>query len=191
MDYSEDSDNDLYRRFAAGDRKGYTLLVERHTDKFYGLAWRMSGHNQDAEDIVQDAFIKIWQRPELFNPDKGVKFTTWFYRVVVNLSLDKMRKKKPKSASDFLESIQDDAQGADDDLADKQKQAAIELAIQSLPERQKVALNLCFYEGVSNAEAAEIMEVGVKALESLLMRAKKNLKDHLLRDDQIKEVVHG
>lgn len=187
----EVSDNDLYRRFASGDTVAYTLLVERHTDRFYGLAWRMCGQKQDAEDIVQDAFIKIWQNPSLFNPDKGVKFTTWFYRVIVNLSYDVGRKKKPQAPPEILDYMVADGAAADEVMIQRQVETEVESAIQLLPGRQKTALNLCFYEGLSNAETAEIMGVGVKALESLLMRAKTKLKDILRRDDRAKEAING
>ena len=189
--YREASDNELYRRFSSGDTAAYTVLVDRHTDRFYGLAWRMCGQDQEAEDIVQDAFLKLWQNPKLFNPDKGSKFTTWFYRVVVNLSYDAGRKKKPQAAPEVLDFMADDAEATDEAIARKQVKTEVEIAIQSLPERQRTALNLCFYEDLSNAEAAEIMGVGIKALESLLMRAKKGLKDILLREQRAKEAING
>jgi RNA polymerase sigma-70 factor (ECF subfamily) len=81
----------------------------------------------------------------------------------------------------MLEHFADTRAGQEEELATAQEQEFLENAIQALPERQKAALNLCFYEGLSNKDAADILGVGIKALESLLMRAKKSLKDELMR----------
>lgn len=173
------SDESLMERVKGGDHQAFATLVERHTGLFYGAAYRMCGQDQEAEDIVQDAFLKLWQKPDSFDVDRGVKFTTWFYRVVTNLAIDKVRRKKPQAGPEPLEYIADSAPLADQMLEGHEKEGVLEAAIQSLPDRQKVALNLCFYEGLSNKEAAEILGVGVKALESLLMRAKKALREDL------------
>lgn len=173
------SDEELVRRISESDHGAFAQLVERHSKLFFSAAYRMVSNPEEAEDIVQDAYIKLWQRPEAFDPSKGVKFTTWFYRVVTNLAIDQTRKRKPQVKSEVLDVMADKAPLADEQLSESDEQAMLEDAIQRLPERQKAALNLCFYEGLSNKEAAEILDVGVKALESLLMRAKKSLKDDL------------
>lgn len=175
----EQSDEELVRRISEGEHDAFAQLVERHSKLFFSAAYRMTSNNEEAEDIVQDAYIKLWQRPERFDPSKGVKFTTWFYRVVTNLAIDQTRKRKPQVKSEVLDYMADDTPLADEQLSESDEQAVLEEAIQRLPERQKAALNLCFYEGLSNKEAAEVLEIGVKALESLLMRAKKALKEDL------------
>lgn len=175
----EQSDEELVRRISEGEHDAFAQLVERHSKLFFTAAYRMTSNNEEAEDIVQDAYIKLWQRPERFDPSKGVKFTTWFYRVVTNLAIDQTRKRKPQVKSEVLDYMADDTPLADERLSESDEQAVLEDAIQRLPERQKAALNLCFYEGLSNKEAAEVLEIGVKALESLLMRAKKALKEDL------------
>lgn len=171
------SDESLMVRVCAGDHDAFACLVHRHSRMFFSAAYRMCGQAEEAEDIVQDSFMKLWKNPQAWNPDAGAKFSTWFYRVVTNQALDHLRKKRPQApVSDLLS---DDAPDALDGLEERQLQANLESAIQALPERQKAALNLCFYEGLSNKEAAEVLGVGVKALESLLMRAKGALRDHL------------
>jgi RNA polymerase sigma-70 factor (ECF subfamily) len=182
----QDSDELLMARIARGDHGAFATLVRRHTDKFYATAYRICGRRDEAEDILQDAFLKLWDRPGLYDESRGAKFTTWFYRVVTNQALDRMRKVKPMQGGDALDSLSDHAPRQDDALAASEEQKAVETAIQSLPERQKTALNLCFYEGLSNKEAADIMGVGIKALESLLIRAKTGLRDELTRQGFIK-----
>jgi len=170
------SDESLMEAICDGDQQAFATLVGRHTNMFYSAAYRVCGNAIESEDIVQDAFLKLWSKPQAFNPEKKVKFTTWFYRVVTNVAIDAARKKKPQSSPEVIDFMADKADLADETLVQNEEQAALEVAIQELPERQKLALNLCFYEGLSNKEAAEILGVGVKALESLLMRAKRSLK---------------
>lgn len=173
------TDESLVARICESDHQAFAQIVERHSGLFFQAAYRMCANAEDAEEIVQEAFIKLWKNPQAFDASKGTKFTTWFYRVVTNLAIDHVRRKKPQAGPDVLDYMADKAPLADQALEDKDQQGALEAAIQNLPERQKAALNLCFYEGLSNKEAADVLGVGVKALESLLMRAKKTLKDEL------------
>lgn len=178
----EDEDHDLMVKISHGDHDAYNILVRRHIDKFYGLAWRMTSDVNDAEDIVQDAFLKIWKKPDLFDPSRGVKFTTWFYRIVVNVSHDYSRKNKKSVATDKLDALPFEGKSQSVALVDKEQQTQLERAILALPLKQKTALNLCVYEECSNREAADIMGIGVKALESLLVRAKKAIKSQLQQE---------
>lgn len=176
-------DESLMVRIQKGDHQAFSILVRRHAQRFFAAAYRMSGRADEAEDVVQEAFLKLWQRPQAFDAGKGAKFTTWFYRVVTNLAIDKGRRRKNEVGPSALDFIADDRESAQACLEVSEKGRAVEAAIQSLPARQKLALNLCFYEELSNKEAAEILGVGVKALESLLMRAKAALKEKLARQD--------
>lgn len=182
MNYLPDEpDEGLIGRIKNGDHQAFALLVRRHTDKFYGLAWRLLNNDAEADDVVQDAFLKLWVQPDLFRVDAGVKFTTWFYRVVSNMAVDKLRGRKRWTSDDALECMADNAALSDQNYEDKQMKAHIEQSVAALPERQKLALNLCFYQDVSVQEAATIIGVGEKAVESLLMRAKAGLRNDLIR----------
>ena len=185
------NDESLVALICEGDHRAFAMLVERHTRMFYAAAYRVCGDGVQSEDIVQDAFLKFWTKPQAFDASKGVKFTTWFYRVVTNVAIDAMRKKKPMASDDVISFAADNAMLADEAMVVSEEQAALEAAIQELPERQKLALNLCVYEGLSNKEAAEVLGVGVKALESLLMRAKKSLKETFAARDVKERVSHG
>lgn len=180
-------DEELMERLAKGDHQAFCALVRRHTQRFYACAYRVCMNQDDAEDAVQNAFLKIWQNPSVWKTGKGAKFTTWFYRVVNNAAIDIVRKRKNNAGSEVLEYMPDNASSQEQNLQDKQQQQDLEQAIDALPERQKQALNLCFYDGFSNKEAAEILGVGLKALESLLMRAKAGLKENLVQQGLVKK----
>jgi len=173
------SDESLMALIVEGDHRAFASLVERHNRMFFAAAYRICANGIESEDIVQDAFLKLWKKPGAFDATKGVKFTTWFYRVVTNVAIDAARKKKPHASDEVIAFQADQGALADEMMEANEQQTALEAAIQELPERQKLALNLCFYEDLSNKEAADILGIGVKALESLLMRAKKSLKETL------------
>lgn len=177
MALSETSDEALMERIQRGERSAFADLVQRHTNRFYRLAYRMTAAKDDAEDIVQQAFLKLWEDPQKWKRAKKSKFTTWFYRVVVNLCLDANKKKRPQHLERNGQ-LSDGKQhaSAETQLMQKRQQQWLEQSLAELPARQQVALNLCFYEGLSNREAAEVMGLRIKALESLLMRAKQQLK---------------
>lgn len=179
----EENDESLVARVQGGDHQAFALLVRRHSGMFYAAAYRMLNSAAEAEDVVQDSFLKFWNNPGLWDPRRKVKFTTWFYRVVTNAAIDAgRRRKRTVSGEGVFEILPDARPGAEETLHAAHVQDALENAIQALPERQRAALNLCFYEGLSNKEAAEILGIKHKALESLLMRAKAGVKDHLMQD---------
>jgi RNA polymerase sigma-70 factor (ECF subfamily) len=179
-DLSHLDDESLIQRIRKESHEAFAVLVKRYSKRFYSIAYRLVINKADAEDIVQEAFLKVWYRPQLWNPDKQVKFTTWFYKVIINLCLDHNKKKKPLALPEDLQ-LADKQPGQDVLLDIHQRQALLNHFMQKLPERQELALNLCFYEGLSNKEAAEIIGVEVKALQSLIMRAKTTLKGKVKR----------
>jgi RNA polymerase sigma-70 factor (ECF subfamily) len=170
--WPEKDDEELLALIQHGSQEAFSVLVQRHTERFYRLAYRYLQSKETAEDVVQDAFVK-WQA------ERNNKFTTWFYRVVVNLCLDWQKKKKPLELGDQELSIADDRDTPDSAMIHAQEQKILEKEIAALPERQRTALNLCFDEGLSNHEAAEVMGLKLKALQSLVMRAKTTLKERL------------
>lgn len=173
-------DETLLHRIREGQHDAFSELVCRHVKRFYSIAYRILNNKDEAEDIVQEAFLKLWDKPGLWDRTRQAKFTTWFYKVVTNLCLDHNKKKKPVTLPEDLHII-DGKPNEIDLLEQRQKQAMLENFIRELPKRQQLALNLCFYEGLSNKEAAEIIDIKVKALQSLIMRAKITLKEKINR----------
>lgn len=186
-DFENEPDESLLDHIKNGNQRAFACLVRRHVKRFHAAAYRMCGNQQESEDIVQDAFLKLWTKPDSWDPSRKVKFVTWFYRIVTNLSIDRMRRKKAVSVGEVIDVFADTRDSQEDVLFEKERQAALEGAIQTLPDRQKAALNLCFYEGLSNKDAAEILGVSVKALESLLVRAKAVLKEDLSKRGVLNE----
>ena len=177
-DYSQLSDDSLLQQLQQGSHLAFSELVSRYTQRFFRLAYRYVSQKEAAEDVVQRAFLKLWEKPSRYDASKGVKFTTWFSRVIINQGLDMQKKRTPLLLAEKYEAV-DDSDGQEKQLIDAQQKVQLEHAIRSLPARQQTALNLCFYEQVSNAEAAQVMDVSVGAVESLLMRAKTNLRTKL------------
>ena len=176
--WPEKDDHELLALIQDGNGQAFATLVERHTERFYRLAYRYLQNKAAAEDVVQDAFVKLWENPAIWEPERNSRFTTWFYRVVVNLCLDLQKRKKPVALDEEIPLI-DDREPADEMMMRLQEQKALEKEIAALPERQRTALNLCFDEGLSNQEAAAVMGVKLKALQSLIMRAKTTLKERM------------
>jgi RNA polymerase sigma-70 factor (ECF subfamily) len=178
--FSHLDDASLIQEIQQGSHEAFATIVNRHTNRFYRIAYRLVFNKGDAEDVVQEAFLRIWERPQLWNPSRQAKFTTWFYKVVINLCLDLNKRKKPLHLPEDME-ILDRNPGQDALLDIHQEQALLDGFIKQLPARQQLALNLTFYEGLSNQEAADIIGIKVKALQSLIMRAKGTLKEKVRR----------
>src|SRR4029079_17505881 len=138
--WPEKEDHELLALVQEGSHPAFAELVRRHTERFYRLAYRYVQSKEAAEDMVQDAFLKLWEDPHRWQPDKNTKFTTWFYRVVVNLCLDRQKKKTPLPIPEHME-FTDDTPAQDEMLAPRQAQHLLESAIPRLPERQRTALN--------------------------------------------------
>jgi RNA polymerase sigma-70 factor (ECF subfamily) len=169
------TDEQLMVLMQVHNHAAFSELVMRHSDRFYALSYRTLFNQSDAEDIVQESFLKLWDKPAMWQPRRGAQFKTWFYCIIVNACYDFNKKKSSQELSlvdhDYEES-------AAEDVVD-QELSGVEAALKNLPERQRTALNLCFYEALSNKEAAGIMGIRLKALQSLIMRAKASLKTHL------------
>jgi RNA polymerase sigma-70 factor (ECF subfamily) len=176
--WPEKDDHELLALVQDGSHPAFAELVKRHTERFYRLAFRYLQNKEAAEDVVQDAFLKLWEDPGKWQADRNAKFTTWFYRVVVNLCLDWQKRKRPVELNEEMPLV-DDRETADQAMLRSEEQRALEKEIAALPERQRTALNLCFDEGLSNQDAADAMGVNLKALQSLIMRAKTTLKERM------------
>lgn len=179
---AENSDDGLLAQIAEGDRRAFAQLMDRHIDRAHGLAKRVLGNKSDAEDVVQDAFMKVWQKAGQWQPGRA-QFSTWLYRVVVNRCLD-LKRKPVNTALDNIAEQSDDRPDAYEDIAARERQAKITKAVADLPERQRTAIALSYTAGMSNAQAAETMEISVKAFESLLVRAKRELRGRLSGDGE-------
>ncbi|MCB9990782.1 MAG: sigma-70 family RNA polymerase sigma factor [Rhodospirillales bacterium] len=172
------SDEDLMADIAGGDREAFRVLAERYMNLFYSVAFRMYPQRADAEDVVQEALLRLWSKAHLWKAGTGAAVSTWLYRLTYNLCVDQKRRNK-HTVTDLDDDYVDPDAAADQRIQDKQTGAIVGKALQNLPERQRVALVLCHYQGLSNAEAADIMGTSVKGVEGLLVRARKALQAEL------------
>ena len=173
----EDPDAALVARAGRGDRAAAQELMARHLPKMMTLARRMLSDRGEAEDAVQDAFLKVWTHAARWEPGKA-KFETWLYRVTLNQCYDRLRRRIPANLDEAID-IADAAPSPEARLGNVAIQAEIERAISDLPERQRAAILLCHYQECGNIEAAEILGISVEALESLLARGRRTLRAQL------------
>lgn len=176
---SEPSDGALIERSRAGDAAAIALLVERHADSVYRIAYRLVGKKAEAEDIAQDVLIRMLNYREGWL--SKTSFHVWLRRAVYNRMVDIHRKNRPwlMSGLDSAAEVSDSALAQDSALAADETNARVAAAVLDLPLRQRMAVTLCFYEQMSLAEAGEILKVSVGAVESLLHRAKQTLRQKL------------
>lgn len=167
------SELDQITRAANGDRAAQAALVNRNMPIVFRVAYRMLQDRAEAEDVTQETFLRAWKTLPNWQPK--AKFSTWACTVALNLCRDRLRKKKPVLMDEVPERI-DTALRPEESLASQQAISGIERKIAALPERQREALSLCALEGMTNIEAAATMDVSVRALESLLARARRALK---------------
>jgi RNA polymerase sigma-70 factor (ECF subfamily) len=170
------SDEELMGQVARGDMGAFGELAERHQDRAWRIAYHYVGDRSEAEDLAQEAFLRILSAASTYRP--SARFTTYLYRVVANLCLDYRRKKRPSSVGEMpaRESLTD----APDQRLDAQERGrAIQAALEHLPDRQRMAVVLRYYEGLSLGDLAESMDATYKAVERLLARARASLESHL------------
>ena len=169
-------DAELMARVAAGDQQACRQLVESHLGPVLGLAQRMLGEPSAAEDVAQEAFLRLWRQSGSWRPE--ARIGTWLYRVTHNLAIDQLRGRR-RLDSDALPEQIDPAPGPACRQQRVQVGRLVEAALGRLPERQRTAITLVHHQELSNIEAAEIMAVSVEALESLLSRGRRALRAEL------------
>ncbi len=173
-----DSDDALMERTAAGDDAAFETLAARHMRRAVTLAQRLTGNASDADEIAQDAFLRVWRHAERWETGRA-RFSTWLYRIVTNLAID--RKRKPEwQPLDTAVELPDDAPDAVERIAEKQTADRIEAALRRLPDRQRAAVVLFHQEGLSLRQAAEVLKISETAFESLLARGRQALRAALI-----------
>ena len=186
-----DPDADILQGLASGQSSALGTLMDRHLAAIKSCAWHMVGDEMIAEDIAQEVFIKAWKQAPNWQPGRA-KFSTWLYRVTKNLCYDRLRKKTeiyPEIIPDMIDERPLANQVVELRQTSTAQKTKIDRAMAQLPDRQRMAITLCHYRELSQIEAAEIMEIRVRAYEGLLARGRKSLREQLKRHKR--ELLEG
>jgi len=185
------NDKELIQKVAAKDHGAFKALVDRYQSLVINTCYNLLGNRQDAEDVAQEVFFQVYKSAQKFRQE--AKLSTWLYRIAVNRSLNFIRDKKRsgwlRNLSSLLEGQRQevsDVPASNSDRPDialekKERNAVVQRAIDSLPDKQRAAFVLHKYEGLSYQEIAEILEHSLSSVESLIHRAKLNLQKRLVR----------
>ncbi|MBD1202878.1 MAG: RNA polymerase sigma factor [Rhodobacteraceae bacterium] len=170
------SDEVVLARYAAGDPVAARVLTQRLVPRVLGYAARLLGDGAEAEDVAQEAMLRLWRAAPGWRAGEA-QVSTWLYRVVTNLCTDRLRarKRRPAAALDEAPEVPDGAKGAEAGMMEADRMGALQAALDALPERQRQAVVLRHIEGLGNPEIAAVMDIGVEAVESLTARAKRAL----------------
>ncbi len=176
-----ENDADLLAASARRDAAAFGRLVAKYHGLVFRVVWRITNGNVESEDIAQEAFLKLWNNPAQLREAGALK--GWLARVAHNLAMDWFRHRGSGASLDDVE-VADQRPSAEDNLSRDWVTRRIDVAVATLPERQKLALTLVHFEHFSQPDAAAVMELSVDALESLLARARRSLKEKLADDRQ-------
>jgi RNA polymerase sigma-70 factor (ECF subfamily) len=185
------TDEDLVQRAGDGSEAAFDNLVDRYTPIVFRIAFGITGTREEAEDVVQETFLNVFKNLDNFTPSRAA-FKTWILTIARNNSINKFKYLKRRAAKLFSEFSTEEPEqvlsdhlgsfgqaDAETMLASKQEFHLVETAFRKLPERQRTALMLKAWEGLSYAEISEVMKISVSAVESLIFRARKQLMDML------------
>lgn len=176
-----DPDADLVARVSKGETGAVREMVARKLPRLLALATRMLGDRDEANDVAQETFMRLWKEAARWQPGQA-RFDTWLHRVAMNLCYDRLRSSRNRvmaAGSDALEDAQEPVDLGplpDERLSERERDGRIRNALAALPPRQREALVLQYYQELSNVEAAQLMGISTEALESLLSRARRSLR---------------
>ncbi|MGC3988807.1 MAG: sigma-70 family RNA polymerase sigma factor, partial [Chthoniobacteraceae bacterium] len=172
-------------RVRAGDTDAFRDLIEAHQTRVVGTVAKMLGDDTDAEDIAQQVFIRVWNSAQRYQPT--AKFTTWLFKITRNLVFNELRRRRRHPVTPLEREAEEhnfqaadvSSRSPDHSLLDSEMQAAIQKAIDSLPEIQRMAIVLRRYEDMPYEEIAEVLKLSVPAVKSVLFRARVELRERL------------
>ncbi|CRM98081.1 Sigma-W factor [Pseudomonas sp. 22 E 5] len=174
-----DPDVELLARIGNNEPAAVNEMVTRKLPRLLALASRILGDADEAKDVAQESFLRIWRQAASWRSGEA-RFDTWLHRVALNLCHDRLRRRKerPLNEEEALE-LADSAPSLDEQLESADRNARMAAALAALPARQREAIVLQYYQELSNIDAAALMNISVEALESLLSRARRQLRSQL------------
>ena len=180
-DVENERDVTLMRLIGSGDEEAMRELVKRYQNRVYGTIARMLGSEREAEDLAQQVFVRVWKSAGRYQP--SAKFTTWLFTIVRNLIFSETRRRGRADLNNPVdEEMRDDQEKTPSaEILDKEKMAAIQSAIDALPEQQRMAIILRRYEEMPYEEMAVVLKQTVLGVKSLLFRARTALRESFVR----------
>lgn len=173
---ANDEDARLMRRVAEGDAQAYRQLVDTHVRSILAFGARLLNDREEAEELAQETFLRAWQHAERYEPTS--RLTTWLHTIARNQALDRLRKRRPSPDMNAVEEAPGSSRPSEY-LERKRTAQRVSEALERLAPRQRAAITLVHYQGLSHVEAADVLGVGVEAVESLLSRARRKLRESL------------
>lgn len=172
-------------RVQARDSEAFEHLMVRHGGALHSYLYRMNPNPSDVDELGQEAFLRVWQHAGRWRPERA-RFSTWLFRIGHNLCIDRHRKYRwiaPIKTDETVETAEPTSlrRAPDQAFEEEQRRQAVRRAVAELPERQRSALLLCQFHGMSNQQVADILEISLAAVESLLARARRMLKEQLVQ----------
>ncbi len=174
----DQSDDDLLRLYATGDQKAASELTARLLPRVYGHARRILGDGTEAEDVAQEAMVRMWRSAPNWRYGEA-QVSTWLFKVTANLCTDRLRRRRSVGIDEISEPM-DTSPAMETRLQRQSRDSALQHALAQLPERQRQAVVLRHLDGLSNPEIAEIMDISARAVESLTARGKRALAELLI-----------
>lgn len=176
----EETDDDLLRATARGDERAFGRLVSRHIDRVRRVSKAYVGSLADADDIAQEVFLSVWRNAGKWQAGEA-RFSTWLYKVTTNRCIDHARRRRLKSwiGLDRIEAIFSSGDDPERQLAGRDDLALAGRAVAALPERQRMAILLSVVAELANPQIAETMEISTGAVEQLLVRARRTLREQM------------
>ena len=187
------TNEDLMCRVTAGDKHAFEALVYRHQRQVLNFIFRFLGDQTEAEDLTQEVFLRVWKSSKNNKPD--AKFTTWLYRIAINLCINRQKalrmrrwfsvsethSQKQNSEEAIFPDEGSETVSAENHLINSEQSRRLLNALNDLPTSQRLAIVLKIYDGLSYHEISQLMNRSVSAVDSLLIRAKKNLRKKLAK----------
>lgn len=183
LDLQHDSDDvALMTAIANGDRDAFQVFLSRHLTAVVQFARRYLTSKSDAEDIAQETFFRVWQKASSWTPS-GFSPRSWLYRITYNLCIDEIRR-RPTTEDSTNNTFEHATASLETTIENTSRLEQIVHTLMLLPERQQTAISLCALQGLSNKEAAAVMDISIEALESLLSRGRRQLRSQLQQDGE-------
>ena len=174
-------DRELLERCIRGEREAFRRLVERHHQYAFSLAFRILCNEEDAKDVAQEAFIRVWSHMPSFDPD--TRFTTWLYRIVVNLAYDRVRSRERRRQTplEALDEAPHEDMSQDTELMNRDLAARIIQFAGSLPRMQRLVFVLRDLQACTVQETAQVLAISENAVKANLCIARRTIRAHMVQ----------